>query len=84
MKRPLQSRKLETLGCAHGSRPPRACQSHWHTYRTLEFGVVIFMVIIHKAPRRIQEDERHPGRSSSPGFPPLAPTMRAGQDWWIP
>jgi len=40
-------------------------------------------VIIRKDPRRIQEDERRPGRRSSSGFPPLAPTMQAGQDSWM-
>jgi hypothetical protein len=33
-------------------------------------------VIIRKAQRRIQEDERRPGRRSSSWVPPLAPTMQ--------
>ncbi len=45
-------------------------------------GVVIFLVTIRKAPRRIHEDERRLGQRSSAGFPPLAPTMQAGQDSW--
>ena len=41
---------------------------------TLKYGVTRY-VGIRKAPRRIQPGARRPGRRSSSGFPPLAPTM---------
>jgi hypothetical protein len=60
----------------------RTCDIH------LDFGVVIFLVTwssarLRDAYRRMMSDERRPGRRSSSGFPPLAPTIQAGQDSWM-
>jgi hypothetical protein len=39
--------------------------------------------VLRKDQRPIHEDERHPGRRSSSGVPPLAPTMQSVQDTWM-
>jgi hypothetical protein len=59
---------------------PGAAPSHRCSPFGLWSGYLPGNVITRKAQRRIHADERRPGRRSSSGFPPLAPTMQAGQD----